>query len=103
MQKRKTKKTGGNLHCIMAFQRSLWQGAKKEDTKHDQSASRNRLSNCSKPEVRAGRTQAWGESDTDTTDVPDSARGSHDEFDRDPMSYLSDSEIDCDPSEYEEV
>ena len=25
-QQRKTKKTSGNLHCIMAFQRSSWQG-----------------------------------------------------------------------------
>ncbi|XP_006815844.1 basic immunoglobulin-like variable motif-containing protein, partial [Saccoglossus kowalevskii] len=26
VQKRKTKKIGGNLHCIMAFQKSSWQG-----------------------------------------------------------------------------
>ena len=28
VQQRKTKRTGGNLHCIMAFQRSVWQGFK---------------------------------------------------------------------------
>ena len=29
IQQRKTKKVGGNLHCIMAFQKSTWQGFKR--------------------------------------------------------------------------
>ena len=28
VQQKKTKRVGGNLHCIMAFQRSTWQGYK---------------------------------------------------------------------------
>ncbi|XP_077988201.1 basic immunoglobulin-like variable motif-containing protein [Glandiceps talaboti] len=40
IQKRKTKKVGGNLHCIMAFERSQWQGIHsvrplKSETKAD--------------------------------------------------------------------
>lgn len=29
VMQRKTKKVGGNLHCLMAFQRSSWQGVKR--------------------------------------------------------------------------
>ena len=33
VQTRKTKKVGGNLHCIMAFQKSNWQGGNKSAQK----------------------------------------------------------------------
>ena len=35
MQKRKTKKTSGNLHCIMAFQRSQYQPKNLNKTRSD--------------------------------------------------------------------
>ncbi|XP_064638878.1 uncharacterized protein LOC135494649 isoform X1 [Lineus longissimus] len=69
IQKRNTAKKSGNMHCLMAFQRSMWQGRKnslQKGIKKTKCTQRDKIAKTVFKSKSAGRRQDLLKSDTDS-------------------------------------